>query len=89
MSCPKLLNEAYNPTGLDAQLDKQTRAWINDGTKNKLSGNKAQLSQLFDWYKTDFKDGVVAFINQYISTGVALESNAKITYLEYNWALNE
>lgn len=89
VSCPKLLNGAYFPSKLNAQLDKQTRAWINDSSKNKLNGNKAQLSQIFDWYKIDFKDGVVAFINKYISTGVALEPKAKITYLEYDWALNE
>lgn len=89
VSCPKLLNGAFFPRKLNSQLDKQTRAWINDSSKNKLNGNKAQLSQIFDWYKTDFKDGVVAFINKYISTGVALEPKAKITYLEYDWALNE
>jgi len=89
VSCPKLLNGAYFSSILNAQLDGQTRAWINDKTKNKLSGNKAQVSQIFDWYKADFKDGVVAFINKYISTGVALEKKAKITYLEYDWALNE
>jgi len=89
VSCPKLLNVAYLPSKLNAQLDRQTRAWINDKTKNKLSGNKAQISQIFDWYKADFNNGVVAFINKYISTGVALEKKAKITYLEYDWALNE
>jgi uncharacterized protein DUF547 len=89
VSCPKLLNGAYLPSKLNAQLDKQTRAWINDATKNKLGGNKAQVSQLFDWYKEDFKGGIIPFINKYISTGVALEPKAKITYLEYDWALNE
>jgi len=88
-SCPKLLNGAFLPHKLNAQLDKQTRAWINDKTKNQLNGNKAQVSQLFDWYKDDFKGGVVPFINKYISTSVALSPNAKITYLEYDWALNE
>jgi hypothetical protein len=89
VSCPKLLNGAFLPSKLNAQLDKQTRAWINDAAKNKLKGSKAQVSQIFDWYKVDFKNGVPAFINKYISTGVALETNAKITYLEYDWALNE
>lgn len=89
VSCPKLLNGAYLPKKLNTQLDQQTKAWINDATKNKLSENKAQLSQIFDWYKVDFKEGVVVFINKYISTGIALEAKAKITYLEYNWGLNE
>jgi len=89
VSCPKLLNGAFFSSKLNAQLDKQTRAWINDASKNKLNGSKAQISQIFDWYKVDFKEGVVAFINKYISTGVALEPKAKISYLEYDWALNE
>ena len=91
VSCPKLLNEAYMPSKLNAQLEKQTFAWINDKTKNKLNGSKAQLSQIFDWYKVDFKarGGVIAFINNYIMTSVALAPKAKISYLEYDWALNE
>ena len=50
-----------------------------------------QLSQIFDWYKVDFKagGGVIAFINDYIMTSVALAPKAKISYLEYDWALNE
>ena len=62
---------------------------IYDASKNKLNRSKAQVSQIFDWYKVDFKSGVVPFINKYISTGIALEPKAKITYLEYDWALNE
>ena len=89
VSCPKLMDGAYLPSKLNAQLDKQTFAWINDATKNKLKGNKAQVSQIFDWYKADFKEGVPAFINKYIMTGLALEPKANITYLEYDWALNE
>jgi hypothetical protein len=89
VSCPKLLNGAYLPSKLNAQLDTQVRAWINDATKNKLNVNKAQVSKIFEWYKVDFKDGVVSFINKYTSSNTALLSTAKISYLEYDWALNE
>jgi len=89
VSCPKLLNGAFLPASLNAQLDKQVRAWVNDVSKNKLSGNKVQISQIFDWYKVDFKGGVIAFLNKYNSTNIAVETKAKISYLEYNWALNE
>lgn len=89
VSCSKLLNGAYLSESLDAQLDKQVRAWVNDSSKNKLNGNKVQISQIFDWYKVDFKGGVVPFLNKYLSTSVAVQSNAKISYLEYNWVLNE
>ena len=89
VSCPKLLNGAYLPSKLNAQLDTQVRAWINDATKNKLNVNKAQVSKIFEWYKVDFKGGVVSFINKYTSSNTALLSTAKISYLEYDWALNE
>lgn len=89
VSCPKLLNEALLPATLNAQLDQQARAWVNDVTKNKLLGNKAAVSQIFDWYKADFKEGVVNFLNTYNSTNITVQQNAKITYLEYNWELND
>ena len=89
VSCPKMMNEAFLPSKLSAQLDKQAKAWINDSGRNKLTNNKVNVSQIFDWYKVDFKagGGVVAFINKYATTKVS--NSAKISYLEYNWALNE
>ncbi len=90
-SCPKIMNGAFLPNKLNAQLDAQVRAWINDSFRNKLTADKIEVSQIFDWYKTDFvvKGGVIKFINAYINTNIAVNPNAKITYLPYNWALNE
>jgi len=89
VSCPSLLNEAFTPGKLNAQLDKQTKVWVNDVTKNKLSDSKIKVSQIFDWYAADFKagGGVVAFINKYATTKVLAKT--KVSYLEYDWALNE
>ncbi len=89
VSCPNLLNEAFVPGKLNNQLDKQTKVWINDISKNKLEPNKVKISQIFDWYKEDFKadGGVVAFINKYATSKVS--PKAKVSYLEYNWGLNE
>jgi hypothetical protein len=89
VSCPNLLNEAFTASALNNQLNKQSKVWANDVTKNKLEGTKVKVSQIFDWYAADFKagGGVVAFINKYADTKVS--SKAKVSYLEYNWALNE
>ncbi len=89
ISCPKLLNEAYLANKLEHQLTQQTKVWINDSSKNVLTAKKVKVSQLFDWYAADFKvvGGVVAFINKYATTKVS--EKARISYLEYNWALNE
>jgi len=89
-SCPMLLNNAYDPIRLDDQLTKQTRVFLSDATRNKITADKAQLSMIFKWYSGDFnKNGssVRSFINTYSPTKI--RSDAKITYNEYDWSLNE
>lgn len=88
-SCPKLLNEAYRADRLEAQLDQAARTFINDPARNKVSAGALQLSKLFDWYKMDFtKTGtLIEFLNKYST--VKINANAKITFLDYDWSLNE
>lgn len=89
-SCPMLLNEAYDPKKLDQQLTRQTQAFLADSFRNKIATEKPQLSMLFKWYEMDFsKNGssVIAFINRYST--VKINQKAKISYLEYDWGLNE
>lgn len=85
-SCPVLLNEAYDPVRLEEQLTRQTRAFLNDPSRNKISANKPKISMIFKWYGSDFHD-VKAFINQYSS--VKVNDRATIEYLEYDWSLND
>jgi hypothetical protein len=87
-SCPKLLNRAYKASSLNSQLTQSTKTFLNDKSKNDLSDvNSIKVSQLFDWYKTDFdKDGdIIVFINTYVSTPF---DKPKISYLDYSWKLN-
>lgn len=89
-SCPILLNEAYDPKRLDEQFAKQTKAFLADSYRNKISADKAQLSMIFKWYGMDFnKNGgsVLGFINTYSSTKI--KADAKISYVDYDWNLNE
>jgi hypothetical protein len=59
------------------------------GVRLGADGRSAELSKIFDWYKDDFKadGGAVAFINKRRSS--PLPADAKITYQDYDWALNE
>ena len=89
-SCPILLNEAYDPKRLDAQLSKQAKAFLDDPFRNKISADNPQLSMIFKWYSMDFnKNGgsVRAFVNRYSS--VKIKSDAKISHIDYDWGLNE
>lgn len=90
-SCPNLRNEAYVPEILSKQLDDQGRHFMNNPAKNKITdANHAKLSPYFDWYKKDFKrgdDSVVEWVNKY--SDVKLNKGADITFMDYDWSLNE
>ena len=89
LGCPPIINAAYQPSTLDAQLEKQTMLAINDAEFIRVNKNKVNISQIFEWYKSDFEqDGkVVDFINKYKTE--KLPENVKISYYPYDWTLNE
>ena len=85
LSCPKLLNEAFVPEKLDAQLEKQTIAFINNTSQNKIDTDKVMISKIFEWYSSDFGN-IIAFLNRY--SKIKIEAKAKVSYLDYQWSLN-
>lgn len=89
ISCPKLRREAYTAEALHAQLSEQAREFLAKPEKNHISSTELTISKLFDWYQGDFTkhQSLIDFLNQY--TDEAISPNAKITYMEYNWQLNE
>ena len=87
-SCPPLRAEPYVAAKLDTQLDDQGRSYVNTDRGIKASGDAAQLSKIFDWYKEDFGGdaGVTALLNKYRGGKGTFK---KITYQDYDWGLNE
>ncbi len=88
-SCPKLLNHAYTESKVQAQLDTQTRYFLNRSGKNTINADQVAISQLFNWYGDDFKTkgSIIDYLNQYSETKI--NANAKINFTEYDWTLNE
>lgn len=89
-SCPVLLNEAYEADRLEEQFTKQAKAFLTDPYRNKISTDNPQLSMIFKWYSMDFnKDGMTVsdFINRY--SAIKIKTDAEISYIEYDWTLNE
>ena len=86
ISCPKLLNNAYTSGNLNSLLESQTKRFINDNSMNSITASKAEISNIFDWYKVDFGN-IITFLNKYVDTEI--ESSVKISYKEYNWNLNK
>ena len=97
VSCPPLLAEAYVPTKVEAQLEKQMKAFVLDSARNQIDATKGvKLSMIFDWFSKDFKarGGVVTFMSKYLSTEQAATLSSsmtagKVTYLPYDWNLNK
>ncbi len=88
-SCPVLLNKAYLPGTVYAQMTTQTKRFLNDTSKNSFGKKEVKISQLFDWYSEDFTKGgttVFDFINKYRTDQL---TNQKTSYQEYSWDLNK
>lgn len=88
-SCPPLLNKAWTEDNLQRYLSKQTKAFINNATENQLSAKSIKVSQIFNWYAGDFggKDKIVAYFQKY--SEVTIKDNAKVSFNEYKWDLND
>ncbi|MEL6254987.1 MAG: DUF547 domain-containing protein [Bacteroidota bacterium] len=88
-SCPKLLNKAFTESNVSAQMGSLASIYINDSRHNKITPEKAELSQIFEWYQGDFtkKGSLIDYINKY--SKVKLNPDAEISFKAYNWNLNE
>jgi len=88
-SCPKLINIAFESHTMETQLEKVTHDFINDPKKNKISEKKIQLSRIFQWFNADFgnKKERIAFIRKYADQ--PFDENPKVSFLTYDWLLNE
>ena len=88
-SCPKLMNRAFTAANVQQSMDKMAVDFINDSRKNKIGIGKAEISELFKWYKSDFTTtgSLIDFLNKY--SKIKLKKEAKIDYIPYNWNLNE
>lgn len=97
IGCPKLRNEAYVASRLNAQLEEQMRyshaheRWF----RFDAAAGKVHVSMLYDWYREDFltaEPSVVDFVARYSAPlRSALVAGAKPTleFLPYDWALND
>ncbi len=88
-SCPKLLNEAFTADKLESQLDATMRGFVNDPLRNRITADKAEISEIFKWFKGDFeRDGSLRdFLNKH--SNVKITEKTGISHIDYNWALNE
>jgi len=95
MGCPPIPKFAYTGEMVQAQLESETRKYLNSprGTRIDSAKNTLYISKVFDWFKDDFikaKGSVADFIKPYLNedTITFLNQGPTIDYINYNWALN-
>lgn len=89
ISCPKLSNIAFTEKNIETELERLMSEFVNDSSKNSISNNKIEISAIFDWFQSDFikEKSLFQYLNSY--SKIAVDTDAKIKYLPYNWALNQ
>lgn len=84
-SCPPLMNKAWTASNLQSELEKRTKAFVNDSKHNTIGGGSATISKIFEWYAVDFGN-----LNDYLAKyNSSVNSSTSISYNEYDWSLNE
>lgn len=98
IGCPALLDEAYNPTKLESQLEQQTQTFLKDKSRNSINikENNLILSKIFKWYQEDFtkNGGIQKFVAKYMTDDPLVKAKLhkgefKIKYSYYDWKLNK
>jgi hypothetical protein len=105
IGCPMLGLHALTADKLDAQLDELFGHFMSDRSRNRYNPKTrtVEISRIFDWYGKDFEKGFKGFASvadvaakyadQLADTpedrAVLREKKAAISFLEYDWTLND
>ena len=94
IGCPRLLNEAYTPARVDAQLTTNARDFFAQPTNFRVAGDTVYLSSILDWFGEDFGDNtgaVLCRIRAWVPEDQRprLAGRLTVKYTDYDWGLNE
>jgi len=94
VGCPLLRNSAYTPEQVQTQLEEDALRFINNPAKVRYDrqSNILYCSKIFKWYKKDFlkvSSSIPAYIQAYLKDKSDLDDDTPISYLPYNWNLNQ
>ena len=94
VGCPLLRAGAYFPQQVIQQLDKDARRFINNPEKVRYDAQSKTLycSKIFKWYRQDFlkvAPSIPEYIRSYLEIDLLLTASTPISYLYYDWKLNQ
>ena len=98
VGCPSIQPFAFNHKELEKQFEVSAKDFVLNKSKNYYDSkeDKLKISKIFEWYAYDF-DEKYGSVKKYLAPILAKNNkklekrilNAKIEYLDYDWALNE
>jgi hypothetical protein len=94
IGCPDLPREPFTGKGLDDQLDRATRAFVNHPRGVTVQRRDVIVSSIYHWYKVDFggdDEGLLAHLRRYAEPPLRmkLEAASEIADHRYDWSLND
>lgn len=103
IGCPALRDEAFTAERLEEQLEDGMRRFMADRTRNRVRGDRAEISMIFRWFREDFEQGhrgwrrvedMLAHYADQLSDQAGereqLRARAlRVAHLDYDWSLND
>jgi len=103
IGCPALRDEAFTAARLEEQLEDGMRRFMADRTRNRVRGDRVEVSMIFRWFREDFEQGhrgwrrvedVFAHYADLLSDQSAererlRERALRVAHLDYDWSLND
>ncbi|MGK0359604.1 MAG: hypothetical protein ACI9U2_001906 [Bradymonadia bacterium] len=89
VGCPRLPNEPFLPATLEAQLEREAQQFLHEKRNVKWEGSTVWLSEIFNWYSTDFKPTPIDWIRAKAKPNLDLPAKAAVKHQAYDWRLND
>lgn len=103
IGCPALRDEAFTAAKLEAQLEDGMRRFMADRTRNRVQGDRVEVSSIFKWFREDFEKGHGGFrqledvfakyaelMSDVPAKQAALKAKSlRVSHLDYDWSLND
>ncbi len=98
IGCPRLLNQAYTPQHVQQQLESNAKDFFSrrQNFRHDHAGKRFYVSAVLSWFATDFgasRKDQLKRISQWLPTAAAHQAAQRnavsVSYLDYNWNLNE
>ncbi|HUP35628.1 MAG TPA: DUF547 domain-containing protein [Candidatus Limnocylindria bacterium] len=90
--CPRLPREPFDPVRLDAQLDRETRRFLDEPRNVQVDPplRVVRLNEIFRFYTRDFlaqAPTLVAYVNRYRTEPIP--AGYRVRFIPYDWTLHQ